>query len=124
MKNTFKVISLALFPVLILASFSQVSVPLSAPHLTKFTIVEDTVVSFIQDIYPLIYMNCCSADCHGINGTPRFNSFRVIKGKSKSIIERLHDKKNPMPPLGSGFELTKEEIHLFDEWVKSGSPNN
>ena len=124
MKNIFKVISLALLSVLILASFYQESTSLSEFDSTKFTIVEDTVVSFIQDIYPLIYMNCSSTDCHGINGTPRFNSFRVIKGKSKAIIERLHDKKNPMPPLGSGFKLTKEEIHLFDEWVKNGSPNN
>ena len=81
-------------------------------------------VSFRKEIYPIFRKKCNMEDCHGRKGMPNFMFFRNVKKKSKEIVKRINDKREPMPPKNSRIKLEQREINLITKWVESGAPDN
>jgi hypothetical protein len=79
-------------------------------------------VSFVNDIKPLIEMNCLinNSECHGMNPSiPNWAIFSEVQAKADLIKTRTRNRS--MPAIGS---LTQAEIDLITCWVNDGAPNN
>ena len=106
--------ALAIFSVIILASF------------TLPTAVNNEVISFGKDVYPIFQTKCNQGECHGRKGKafPKYTSYAIIRAKSKKIVYRLNREKDPMPPADAAIPLEAEEKKMILDWIKSGMPNN
>lgn len=82
------------------------------------------VVSFAEDISPIISNNCSVVGCHvqGGSGTGVLENYTQIKSivDDGSFRERVLVQRN-MPP--SGF-LSECQIEHLDQWIASGAPDN
>lgn len=81
------------------------------------------VVSFQQDIQPIINTNCAIPGCH-VSGSqfPDFSEKENIMDNAGEIRTRTRNR--VMPPPSSGKSLTDEQIQLISCWVNSGAQDN
>ena len=96
------------------------------------TLVEDTVVSFAEDIQPVLNANCAS--CHPLL-VPELdltvgNSYNAIIGgayvipenvDTSPLYQRLLGNPRIMPPSGA---LPSQEIEIIKRWIEQGANNN
>ncbi len=71
------------------------------------------IVTFDDDLKPVIEEQCLS--CHKLGGV--YPNLSSIDQDWDVIIDRLHDKYNPMPPSG---KLDDSTLALFDEFIRLG----
>ncbi len=111
---------------LLLFAQYPVQAPASLPEAAA-SYEADPTVSFSKDLFPIIKTKCNQgADCHGEDGTafPKYTTYLMIQAKSKKMIKRITNERDPMPPADSEFTLTKEEIAVFETWVTEGKLEN
>ena len=95
---------------------------------SKSCIIQDTVrvlsgTSYLNEVSPIISANCAVSGCHdGQSGPPDWTNFDNVQNNADNIQARTTNR--TMPPGGSGFELTDEQIELISCWVEDGAPNN
>lgn len=89
-------------------------------HNEMETVDEIPVVSYANQIRPLIDANCQLSPCHGTNGNiPTFATYGDVKAKDDRIKARTGDKS--MPPNGA---LSDSDIKIIADWVDQGAPDN
>jgi hypothetical protein len=49
-------------------------------------------------------------------------SYAVVSKRAKSILRRLKDKDDPMPPPEDGGPWPPEKIAIFEWWTNNGTP--
>ena len=81
-------------------------------------------VTFAGDVLPLLELKCNTGDCHGRQGSafPKLTTYLMVRAKSKLIMKRMNNTRDPMPPLESEERLTAAEIQLFQQWIDQGTP--
>ena len=91
----------------------------------------DREVSFNNDIRPIISDKCFH--CHGPDAENQESDFRldteehalegIVRGdaNASSIIERIHDADDPMPPSDAARQLTDEDKKLLRQWIDQGA---
>lgn len=85
----------------------------------------DTVsVSYSADIQPILAANCyeCHSDGSNVAGFT-FDAHAELKNYADggSLVARINDASNPMPPSGLLSSCDREKI---EAWVKAGAANN
>lgn len=89
-------------------------------HNVMETVDEIPVVSYANQIRPIIDADCQKSPCHGTNGNiPTFATYADVKAKADRIKAKTADKS--MPKDGS---LSDNEIQLIADWVDQGAPEN
>jgi hypothetical protein len=84
---------------------------------------EIPVVSFANQVKPIIDADCQVSGCHGSNqNIPDWGSHSNIAAEASAIKARTASK--TMPPPASGRSLTDQEIDLISWWVDQGAPDN
>ncbi len=85
---------------------------------------DTTTVSFSNDIFPIIDMNCTVTGCHTAGGSApgTFENYAQVKdkvddGKFRNRVLISQD----MPP---GVPLTDCQILHITKWLNDGAPNN
>lgn len=93
------------------------------------------VVSFKDDIMPILAQTCAIADCHdntaarGLNLTTYDNfkkggnsgpAFVAGDGNASLVVRRIDG--GGMPPVGP--PLNADQIQLFVDWINEGAENN
>lgn len=87
---------------------------------TTAEVLEIPVVSFADEINPIIQASCQIAGCHGSNTSiPDFSTYDNIKAKADRIKARTSD--GTMPPTGA---LPAGDVKKISDWVEQGAPNN
>ena len=91
----------------------------------------DRELSFNKDIRPIISDKCFH--CHGPDANNQESDFRldteehalesIVRGDAdaSSIIERIHDDDDPMPPSDAARQLTDEDKKLLRQWIDQGA---
>lgn len=78
------------------------------------------VVSYANQIRPILDTNCQRSPCHGSNGNiPTFETYDNVKDNANGIKFRTGN--GTMPPSGP---LPTAEVQLIADWVDQGAPNN
>ena len=88
-------------------------------------------ISFNNDIRPIISDKCFH--CHGPDSENQESEFRldteehalegIVRGNAEasSIIERIHDADDPMPPVEAARQLTDQDKKLLEQWINQGA---
>lgn len=83
---------------------------------------ENLIVSFQNDIKPIIETNCLinNSSCHGMNPSlPNWAVFSEVQSRAATIKAKTQDRS--MPKIGS---LTQIQIDLIACWVDNGAKDN
>lgn len=94
------------------------------PEYTNITEPVDSIISYSSHIKPVITQYCIS--CHS-GSSPQGNlnliNYSQVRSaiENNSLIQRVNDPINPMPPSGLMPIQTRA---LFDEWIKNGYLEN
>ena len=95
----------------------------------------ELVVSFKDDIMPILAQTCALGNCHdntaagGLNLTTYDNfkkggnnapAFIAGDGKASRVVNRIDG--GGMPPVGP--PLNADQIQLFIDWINEGAENN
>jgi hypothetical protein len=84
------------------------------------TVEEIALVSYADEVRPIIDANCQISNCHGSNGNiPTFATYADVKAKADRIKARTEAKS--MPPSGP---LSDDNIKLIADWVVQGAIEN
>lgn len=80
-------------------------------------------ISFKEDIFPIIELNCAIADCHDGSDValPDWTVFTTVQSLAGTI--KLRTSNETMPPPGSP-DLTPSQIQAIACWVDDGATNN
>jgi hypothetical protein len=86
----------------------------------------ETVVSYINDIRPIVLTNCAITGCHnGDNGDSRnWTDFQKFSDHAQDVKRRIQLPKSSedhMPRVGA---ITTTQIQLIICWVEQGAQNN
>ena len=116
-------------------SETDTSPPPEDPVLPEDPVVEEPIVSFKDDIQPILAERCATPGCHvaghftgldlsqydafkkGGNGGP---AFTAGDGEGSLVVERIDG--GGMPPAGP--PLDADQIQLFIDWIDEGAENN
>lgn len=107
-------------PILCLSAFAALSLRTAA---------EEPAVTFTKDIAPMVFENCTTCHRPGEVGPFPLTTFAEVKKKAETIASALAD--HVMPPwrADEGAEkfhdaraLKPEQIALFEQWVRAGTP--
>jgi hypothetical protein len=79
---------------------------------------EIPVVSFADEVNPIIQLNCQVSGCHGDQQTS-FGNYSEISSNAENIKTRTGN--GTMPPSGA---LSSEDVQLIANWVDQGAPDN
>ena len=89
----------------------------------------DAPVTFTKNIAPLIFENCTQCHRTGEVGPFPLTNFAEVKKKAETIATALGDRVMPPWRADEGAEkfhdarvLKPEQIALFEQWVKAGTP--
>jgi hypothetical protein len=88
------------------------------------TVLINSGISFSTSVKPIIDTNCAVTGCH-VQGEQQIPNFQVsadILNNASSI--RTNTSAKIMPPSGSGYSLTDEEIQILACWANDGGLNN
>lgn len=100
---------------------------------------EEPMVSFKDDILPILTESCALANCHvaggqgGLNlseydtfkdGGGRGPAFDEGNGDGSLVVKYIKGIMQPQMPLGGGAPLNGEQIQLFVDWINEGAENN
>ena len=98
----------------------------------------DPVVSFKDDVNPIIAERCAVGGCHdnvasgGLNLTTYDNfkkggksgaAFVAEDADNSLVVKYIKGEKQPQMPIG-GNPLNADEIQLFVDWINEGAENN
>jgi hypothetical protein len=83
---------------------------------------EQPIVSFVNDIVPILETNCMIPTCHCDGHSLCFDNYETVKEYSIGIRDRTTQR--AMPPAYSGKSLTDNEIELIANWVNQGAIDN
>ncbi len=80
---------------------------------------EDRIVSWQEDILPIIEQSCAVSGCH--NGISRvdFRSYNSAKSNAADIRDMTKDRSMPFDST-----LPQDQIDLIECWVNNGALNN
>ena len=85
--------------------------------------VDCSTITFSQDVQPIIQSNCAVSGCHVSNTPPPdFTKDDIIEANANRIKTRTSN--GTMPPPGSGFSLTKEQVDMIACWADNGGEVN
>ena len=94
-------------------------------------------VNFSRDVLPILSDKCFK--CHGPDAASRMaglrldtssgafanrqGKFAIVPGKPEHsmLVQRIHDKRSPMPPEDSGKKLTDGERLILTRWIEQGA---
>lgn len=86
---------------------------------------KDSIISYAATIVPLNNAKCNG--CHVPQGTGNgdFSTYAgvMVKVSNNSFYQRVVVTKD-MPTLGSGYDITDEQRHYYELWLKQGAQNN
>jgi len=77
---------------------------------------KNRAVSFKLHIAPLF----SDTDVKHMSGMIDLSNYADVRDSADSILSRLRDEKNPMPPAETGGPWPDEWIALFARWVAEG----
>ncbi|MCU0421307.1 MAG: hypothetical protein MUC81_00755 [Bacteroidia bacterium] len=81
-----------------------------------------TVVTFKDNIAPLINSNCASSNCHGGSVSPSLTNYQEIFNNRNRIKARAIDGvPSPMPASGL---MSIENRNMLAKWINDGALNN
>lgn len=87
----------------------------------------DEVVSFSEEVLPLITTNCSTSGCHSESSGSAgyiFSNHTNIAGNSALILKTIQHEQGVIPmPLG-GSQLSPEQIGKVACWIEQGEANN
>lgn len=90
-----------------------------------------TVVSYSNDIVPIINKSCgSSTNCHApgaSGGQPIYDDYAAIKEKvdDGKLHQRVIEQRDMPAPWGpDSVQITDCERELFRLWIEAGAPNN
>ncbi len=87
---------------------------------TTVEIGELPIVSFADQVNPIIQTNCMVSNCHGENDEiPDWSTYESISANAGIIKTRTGE--GTMPPTGP---LSSTDVQLIADWVDQGAPNN
>jgi hypothetical protein len=82
------------------------------------------LVSFQNDIFPIIQTRCALNECHRGRHDPALLSYERIAAITDRIKFRLEYKRNPMPPIWGPSRLDSTERAKILFWIEKGAMNN
>jgi hypothetical protein len=81
----------------------------------------NNVVTYSNDIQPLIASKCASSSCHATNAQPPdLSNYDKLKANITRVKVRAIDQRT-MPAAGP---LSNTEIAKIQSWIDAGTPNN
>lgn len=81
-------------------------------------------ISFSASVKPIIDTNCAVTGCH-VPGDQQIPNFQVTDNIFNNAISiGANTSAGIMPPPGSGYSLTEEEIQILACWADDGGPDN
>ncbi len=87
----------------------------------------DAVISFSEDVLPLISVNCSTSGCHGGgSGAAGYvlTNYDNINQHKTIILQTMQHVSGVTPmPLGQS-KLPNESINIVACWIEQGAPNN
>lgn len=96
--------------------------PTPNPTPTAIDTCKDSI-KFSLQIKRLMTSKCATIGCHDGNAQSNFNDYATLSVDTSSVISRIDDIGNPMPPVGSPV-LTACDKSKLKAWVKAGAPHN
>jgi hypothetical protein len=84
----------------------------------------DSMLSFREDIFPIIQAKCNADPCHGRRGGLQLTAYAPIRLNLEVIVERIESERNPMPPYSAREKLTAEEKQAILRWAEEGGQLN
>lgn len=81
------------------------------------------VVSFLNDIQPIINQNCAFSGCHASTNTYPLTNYAEVKVKvdDNTFRNRVVDQRNMPAPNGLA---DVNEVNLIRRWLDEGAKNN
>lgn len=87
-----------------------------------FLVESDELVSYLDDIRPILLENCMIPSCHCDGNGLCFQTYGVVEEFATRIEARTAGR--AMPPDYSGKTLTTDQITKIANWVNQGALNN
>ncbi len=87
-----------------------------------FLVESDELVSYLDDIRPILLENCMIPSCHCDGNGLCFQTYAVVEEFATRIEARTAGR--AMPPDYSGKSLTNDQIIKIANWVNQGARNN
>ena len=88
----------------------------------RVTVPEQMIVSFSNQIVPILSANCNISGCHCDGNSLCFETYETVKANVLGIKDRTAAR--AMPPSYSGKTLTDNQIQDISNWVYQGAENN
>jgi hypothetical protein len=80
------------------------------------------VVSFRDDVLPILQENCNISTCHCDESSLCFENYKLVSSRAEEIARRAADRN--MPPSYSSKILSVYEIQTLANWANQGAPDN
>ncbi len=117
---------------------TDTSPPPEDPVLPEDPVVGEPMVSFQDDIQPILAERCTFAGCHAAPGAAGLDltkydafkkggnggaAFAAGNGKGSLVVKRIDGTQPPQMPIGQP-PLDADEVQLFIDWIDEGAENN
>lgn len=114
---------------------AQTPVPAEEPAVVEDPVVEEPLVSFKDDIQPILAERCAIPGCHAAPGAGGLDltaydtfkkggnggvAFNAGNGKGSIVVRRIDG--GGMPPIPP--PLDADQVQLFIDWIDDGAENN
>lgn len=114
------IVSFAFLSIVLISCSSESEDQVPAPTANK---CEDSNVSLVNDIIPIVEQNCAVAGCH-VSGTGRVDFTVKTNIISNASQIRTNTQAGSMPPASSGRSLTTAQKDEIFCWVTNGAKDN
>ena len=105
-----------LFFVLSVLVFAACLTNVEEDEIVETSIEDETIISFKEDVKPIIDARCAS--CHGPN-SPNLTTFSSIQANATTVKDQLETRRMPI-----GSSLTNAQIAIIVDWVDAGALDN
>lgn len=87
----------------------------------------DSTVSFVNDVKPILSINCSTSGCHDENtasGGYRFVTYDQIEAETKMILRVMRHESGVSPMPKDGAKLSDSTIQTIECWKQQGKLYN